>query len=101
MLLTLKDVSKELQCTYETARVIIERGDLPCIKLTERNIRIHPDDLLAYIKSKQNEAKQCKQNEITKLAGIKSASETQRVIHNNILQKRIFQRAQRKGKQTK
>lgn len=101
MLLTLKDVAKELQCTTRTIQYMVQRGEIAAIQVTERNIRVHPDDLETYIQSKQKEANEkCDQQRIKAQTDSNSGSMIQMVINNNSRQKRISQRILRKGKRT-
>ncbi len=50
-LLTLYDCGRVLGCGYGLAREIADRGDLPSIRISPKNIRVRASDLRAYIDS--------------------------------------------------
>ena len=55
-LLTLQQVADRLQVSLSTIRRMVDRGDLPFVKVG-RNIRVRPEDLEAYIAANVEKAK--------------------------------------------
>ncbi|MHB1549646.1 MAG: helix-turn-helix transcriptional regulator [Vulcanimicrobiaceae bacterium] len=50
-LLTLYDCGRILGCGYDLARALANRGGLPSIRVSPKNIRVRASDLRAYIDS--------------------------------------------------
>jgi excisionase family DNA binding protein len=54
-LLTIAETAEQLHISYREIFRVIERGDLPVIRLSRRLVRIDPKDLEGYIASKREE----------------------------------------------
>lgn len=53
-LLTLPQVAKILQVSRSGAYLLAARGELPCIRIGRRAIRVHPRDLEAFLESRRS-----------------------------------------------
>jgi len=101
MLLTLKDVAKELQCNYQTVRKMVADGVIAGMYINERCIRIHPDSLDSYIENKLKEATLCKQQRTKQQEGINSGFMTHKERDSTSRRQRISQRALLNERRTK
>ena len=51
-LLTMPQAAERLQVSLSTLRRIIDKGELPIVKINSRNVRVRPEDLDTYIEAK-------------------------------------------------